>query len=88
MTDKLKPCPFCGSTKFEINQKMSSNTKYNPKTKRLEKFVVVTVRCNKCHTRGPTTSIYAGWNDRPTQMLKEKAIEVWNRRADNDEMSV
>lgn len=81
---ELKPCPFCGGTKLKIDQKTSSNTKYNPETKKCEKFVVVTVRCNKCHTRGPTTSMYAGFYDRPLQTLKEQAIEAWNRRMDNE----
>lgn len=81
MDKELKPCPFCGSTKLKIDQKTSSNTKYNPEKKKFEKLVVVTVRCNKCHTRGPTTSMYAGWYDRPTEVLEDKAIEAWNRRA-------
>lgn len=80
MANELKPCPFCGSTKLKVDQKTSSNTKWNSETKKSEKFVVVTVRCNKCHTRGPTTSMYATFYDRPTKALEEKAIEVWNRR--------
>ena len=77
---KLKPCPFCGSTKLKIDQKTSSNKKFNPETKKCEKFIVVTVRCNKCHTRGPTTSMYATQYDKPTKVLQEKAIDVWNAR--------
>jgi Lar family restriction alleviation protein len=77
---ELKPCPFCGSTKLKIDKKTSSNTKWNNETKRCDKLVVVTVRCNVCHTRGPTTSMYAGRYDRPTKTLEEKAIEVWNTR--------
>lgn len=86
MPNELKPCPFCGSTKLKIDQKSSSNTKWNNETHRCDKLVVVTVRCNKCHTRGPTTSMYAGWYDRPTKTLAEEAAEVWNRRA-NDEQA-
>ena len=81
---ELLPCPFCGSTKLKIDQKTSSTTKWNSETKRVDKLVVVTVRCNKCHTRGPTTSIYAGWYDRPTKILEEKAIEAWNTRTPNE----
>lgn len=80
---ELKPCPFCGGTKLKIEQKTSSNGKWNYETKRIDKLVVVTVRCNKCHTRGPTTSMYAEKHDKPTQLLAEQAIEAWNRRADN-----
>lgn len=83
--DKLKPCPFCGGTKLKIDQKTSSTTKWNKETGRLEKLVVVTVRCNKCHTRGPTTSMYASYYDRPTKLLEEKAIDAWNRRTERKE---
>ena len=42
---KLKPlpCPFCGSTKLKVDQKTSSNTKWNSETRRCDKLVVVTV---------------------------------------------
>lgn len=81
---KPLPCPFCGSTKLKVDQKTSSNTKWNSETGRCDKLVVVTVRCNKCHTRGPTVSIYAGWYDRPTQVLNNAAIEAWNQRIEKE----
>ena len=77
---ELLPCPFCGSTKLKIDQKTSSNRKWNSEKQRCDKLVVVTVRCNKCHTRGPTTSMYAGFYDNPTKVLEEKAINAWNTR--------
>ena len=77
---ELKPCPFCGSTKLKVDWKTSSSTKWNPETKRLDKLVVVTVRCNRCHTRGPTTSMWGGWYDRPEQVLADAAVEKWNER--------
>ena len=81
---ELKPCPFCGSKKLKIDQKTSSTTKWNSEMGRIDKLVVVTVRCNKCHTRGPTTSMYAGFYDSPAKALEEKAIEVWNTRKEGD----
>lgn len=81
MLSELKPCPFCGSTKLKIDQKTSSNAKWNKEAKKCYKLVVVTVRCNKCHTRGPTVSMYAGWYDRPIEVLEEEAKKVWNDRA-------
>ena len=81
---KPLPCPFCGSTKLKVDQKTSSNTKWNSETGRCDKLVVVTVRCNKCHTRGPTVSMYAGWYDRPTQVLNNAAIEAWNQRIEKE----
>lgn len=41
---KPLPCPFCGSTKLKVDQKTSSNTKWNSETGRCDKLVVVTVR--------------------------------------------
>ena len=79
---KPLPCPFCGSTKLKVDQKTSSNT--NSETRRCDKLVVVTVRCNKCHTRGPTVSMYAGWYDRPAQVLNNAAIEAWNQRIEKE----
>lgn len=77
---ELLPCPFCRGTKLKIEQKTSSTTRWNSETKHSDKLVVVTVRCNKCHTRGPTTSMYAGWRDDPVKTLEAKAIELWNTR--------
>lgn len=43
--NKLKPCPFCGSTKLKIESKRTFN--YG------KKHCSVTVRCMKCHARSP-----------------------------------
>ena len=80
MATELKPCPFCGGTKLKVDQKTSSSSKWNSEKRMLDKLIVVTVRCNRCHTRGPTTSLWGSWIDRPTETLGDKAIEVWNRR--------
>ena len=81
---ELKPCPFCGGTKLKIDQKKSSTRKWNKETSRLEKLTVVTVRCNQCHTRGPTTSMYADVYDRPTRLLEKAAIKAWNTRTQKE----
>lgn len=70
--------------RLKVDQKTSSNTKWNPETGRCDKLVVVTIRCNKCHTRGPTVSMYAGWYDRPAQVLNNAAIEAWNQRIEKE----
>lgn len=36
---KPLPCPFCGSTKLKVDQKTSSNTKWNSETGRCDKQV-------------------------------------------------
>ena len=51
------PCPFCGSTKLKVDQKTSSNTKWNPETGRCDKLFVVTVRCVTNATREARQSL-------------------------------
>lgn len=80
---ELKPCPFCGKTKFKIERKSW-----------LAGMYTYSVRCNVCHAQGSTVSgrIMSGpWALCPQtpewfmtdKILEEKAIEAWNRRADN-----
>ena len=80
---ELKPCPFCGGTKLKVDQKTSSSSKWNSEKRMLDKLIVVTVRCNRCHTRGPTTSLWGNWIDNPIETLGGAAIEAWNRRAED-----
>ena len=89
---ELKPCPFCGSTKLKIESK-SVLAGYNGLDQRVER-TTYSVRCNVCHARGgavsgKTLSLYRfsiaklpDWATEDTT-IKEKAIETWNRRADN-----
>lgn len=69
---KLKPCPFCGSTKLKINQK---STKHNG-----EKAYVASIRCNVCHARGGAvtniTSPYVVKGD-----AEAEVVSKWNSRA-------
>ena len=82
MAEELKPCPFCGSKKLKIDSKKGSNFRYvNGKR---EDFHVVTVRCNRCHTRGPTTSVYLGYGQvNAARVMSEAATEAWNRRVED-----
>lgn len=75
----LAPCPFCKGDKFKIDQKKSNNFRYNGAVR--EDCYTVTVRCNKCHARGPTTSIWLPVTQHNAVRLLEKAAEeVWNKR--------
>ena len=75
---ELKPCPFCGSTSLKIDSKHNghwSNTGTHS----------ATVRCNKCHSRGPTSSSKVGksgtstrWS--PSENAIQLAVEKWNTR--------
>ena len=67
MTDKLKPCPFCGG-KAEIHNCME----FENDTLALIYSGKSGVHCSECHC---ATIPYGS---------KDEAIEVWNRRADND----
>lgn len=91
----LKPCPFCGGTKLKIDRK-SRLARWNGLDMRVEMHTF-SVRCNTCHARGGTAGgrvIYTPWTrcaplpDWVTtdKALEAKAIEAWNRRADNGRM--
>ena len=90
--DKLKPCPFCGGTKLKIERK-SRLAGWNGLDMRVEMHTY-SVRCNTCHARGGAVGgrvMNDPWT-RCAQLpdwattdktLEAKAIEAWNRRADN-----
>ena len=74
---KLRECPFCGGTSLKIESK-HNGTHYWTGTHS------ATVRCNKCHARGGTASckVERGLHG-ADEITKQKAIEAWNRRADD-----
>lgn len=64
---KLRPCPFCGSTKLKVESKHN------------EYAHTASVRCNKCYARGSTVSgNKQGWS--ADEATKQKAMELWNDR--------
>lgn len=70
---KLKPCPFCGSTKLKIDSKRTFN--YN------KRHCSVTVRCMKCHARSPVVGINLEKNQHNERELCESQVtEAWNKR--------
>ena len=70
----ILPCPFCGNTKLKVESKHNgkwSNTGTHS----------ATVRCSKCHARGPAASCKVSdsrWE--ADDATKQKAIELWNKR--------
>ena len=82
---KLKPYPFCGSTKLKIAKK--SKLVYY----RHISIYTVSVKCSCCHARGATVSgevqigIGQPVSDKLTdyETVKLKAAEAWNRRSEN-----
>lgn len=74
VTSGISPCPFCGSTKLKVESKHHGQHYY-------EGTHSATVRCNKCHARGPTASckVEKGKYHADT-VTEQKAIELWNAR--------
>ena len=89
---ELKPCPVCGSTKLKVERK-SRLAGWNGLDMRVEMHTY-SVRCNVCHARGgavggrvmndPWLRCAQSGNWATTDKeIEAKAIEAWNRRADN-----
>ena len=74
---ELEPisCPFCGGTKLKVESKHHGHHYY-------EGTHSATVRCNRCHARGPTASCKVEKGKyHADEETKQKAIELWNERA-------
>lgn len=92
---ELKPCPFCGGMKLKIESKQTK-AGYTG----IDALVMQethSVRCNVCHARGGANGgkvihsrldVYRDnmpkWAT-TSEALQQKAIEAWNRRADNEQ---
>ena len=76
----ILPCPFCGNTKLKVD------SKHNGKWSHVGTHSA-TVRCSKCHARGPTVSCKVSdsrWS--ADEATKQKAIELWNKRIVDTEL--
>jgi Lar family restriction alleviation protein len=76
MLRNLKNCPFCGSTMVKLRKK--NRTVINGNTERNTYCY-----CTVCDVRG-TRILYRDY-EFPKE-AEDKAIELWNRRADDDNM--
>ena len=72
MSEKLKPCPFCGE-KLEITANAYSSYYSGPVWKHWNWYRVQCPQCEVQTTEYPTV---------------EEAIEAWNRRAKDDGKNV
>lgn len=76
---KLKPCPFCGrvaaTRTVVIREDMSG----------FSDCVRFEVYCPACHV-GQHSSIESNDSFGEAEVAMQKAIEFWNRRADNSEV--
>ena len=72
--NEINPCPFCGNTKLKVESK-HNGTHYYTGTHS------ATVRCSKCHARGPTASCKVERGKyHADEETKQRAIELWNAR--------
>lgn len=76
MDIELKPCPFCENTKLKIESKYHGHHYY-------EGTHSASVRCSKCHARGPTASCKVDkenlrYSYGADEVTKQKAAELWN----------
>lgn len=85
--DELKPCPFCGG-KGHVSMREIRYLGRNEGGKKIK--MGIQVICGRCKARGSLVSavlifgVYDPSMVRYIKELKEKAVELWNRRA-NDE---
>lgn len=72
-------CPFCGRSRLKVDSKKNSNFRYvNGKR---EDCHTVSMRCNVCHARGPSVSIYlARGQYNAADLMLDAAINAWNSR--------
>lgn len=85
MIADLKSCPFCG-----VEPHMDrTNIDLTTESGRDEKDIYVwwQITCPKCRIKKEAVSVYRFQGDETIVTLKDgktQAVELWNRRADND----
>lgn len=78
---EINPCPFCGNTKLKVESK-HHGTHYYTGTHS------ATVRCSKCHAKGPTASCKVEKGKyHADEETKQRAIELWNNLYKNESKS-
>ena len=83
--DRLKSCPFCnGKARVSVRQKLFIGWVGEFENKKID--YAAQVICNKCYARGGVVTeilITDGTLRYKLELLKDKAIEAWNRRTDD-----
>lgn len=74
-----KRCAFCGGDKLKIDSKKSNDFRFVDGEREVRH--VVTVRCTKCHARGPTVPVWLRRGQyNAAQIMEEEAVKSWNKR--------
>lgn len=77
--NERKRCHFCGGSKLKIDSKKSNDFRFVDGKR--ENRHTVTVRCNKCHARGPTVSVWLSRGQyNAAKIMEEEAVKAWNKR--------
>ena len=74
MAEKLKPCPFCGGAAYSIAKVVRGYASDS---------IRFAVRCSHCMVERHV-EIECSGNFERIESAMNKAVEAWNRRADND----
>lgn len=75
------PCPFCGYSNIKVISKRKDGWKEQQQVKVYSHYC----SCNRCHARGPVTTVtlpyLSPWSviDKEVDANKEKAIDLWNQ---------
>lgn len=84
MSEKLKPCPFCGRVP-EIRRYNSEPSDFSHKTRRNEYGVDVELMCEKCGIRMRDSVVFEIDNDTGHPVVVsdgyEELVRWWNKRA-------
>lgn len=80
-----KPCWRCGCTSTRLRYIRTSE--YRIVDGARQEMYTLRVVCNRCRERGPAVAVFVSmWKENIESYLekhKEKAVQKWNRRADN-----
>jgi Lar family restriction alleviation protein len=80
MEKEMKPCPFCKGNKLKIDSK--AGKKHYNGVGDYKQLYTLSVRCNRCHARGPAVSVEVMRRDFRSAFpdAEAKAIDAWNER--------
>ena len=79
----LNACPFCGSNKIKFESKRTQKFNYSEGYKK--ESLTGCMRCGRCHSRGPTSTLMYKSDDYESRkaaldQLNIMAIDKWNTR--------